>query len=342
MPPARTTGVRRRSTKAEVQQDLETIAKQVFEEKESVSSKALEVTKIREAEIRDSVKDVNVESVTSRIAELGAEISKVLSGVSDKLIQQTQQLSNLKEAVALEARELERLHKIDVVATALDQLLSDHENKKIELQKEISAQRELWEKEQAERDYQSKEHDDNLKKSRQREKEEYEYQKTLERKKDEDAYEEQRRSLERKNKEKQEALEKNWQERDARLKEREAELESLRVEVSLFPDKLKAEMARVAEESGKQGAQRYEQEILILKKDAETDKRLAEQQIQSLKEKVAQQFELIQNLQTELVLAKKQVQDIAEKAIDGASGAKALAHINQIAMEQAKRRDTQA
>jgi len=35
--------------------------------------------------------------------------------------------------------------------------------------------------------------------------------------------------------------------------------------------------------------------------------------------------------------AKQQVQDIAVKAIEGASGAKALAHINQIAMEQAKR-----
>lgn len=37
--------------------------------------------------------------------------------------------------------------------------------------------------------------------------------------------------------------------------------------------------------------------------------------------------------------AKKQVQDIAVKAIDGASGAKkALSHINQIALEQAKGR----
>ncbi|MGA2270789.1 MAG: hypothetical protein ABSH44_20135 [Bryobacteraceae bacterium] len=36
--------------------------------------------------------------------------------------------------------------------------------------------------------------------------------------------------------------------------------------------------------------------------------------------------------------AKQQVQDIAVKAIEGASGAKALAHINQIAMEQAKNR----
>jgi colicin import membrane protein len=32
------------------------------------------------------------------------------------------------------------------------------------------------------------------------------------------------------------------------------------------------------------------------------------------------------------------VQDIAVKAIEGASGSKALSHVNQIAMEQAKNR----
>jgi hypothetical protein len=36
--------------------------------------------------------------------------------------------------------------------------------------------------------------------------------------------------------------------------------------------------------------------------------------------------------------ATQQVQDIAVKAIEGASGARALSHINQIAMEQAKNR----
>lgn len=35
-------------------------------------------------------------------------------------------------------------------------------------------------------------------------------------------------------------------------------------------------------------------------------------------------------------ISKRQVQDIALKAIEGASGSRALAHVNQIAMEQAK------
>ncbi len=43
-------------------------------------------------------------------------------------------------------------------------------------------------------------------------------------------------------------------------------------------------------------------------------------------------------LQIQLDEAKRRVQDIAVKAIEGASGSKALAHINQIAIEQAKNR----
>jgi colicin import membrane protein len=37
----------------------------------------------------------------------------------------------------------------------------------------------------------------------------------------------------------------------------------------------------------------------------------------------------------------RQVQDIAIKAIEGASGARALAHVSQIAIEQAKTRAPQ-
>jgi len=52
----------------------------------------------------------------------------------------------------------------------------------------------------------------------------------------------------------------------------------------------------------------------------------------------ARQQTQIAALEKQLADAKQQVQDIAVKAIEGASGARALSHINQIAMEQAKNR----
>jgi hypothetical protein len=78
--------------------------------------------------------------------------------------------------------------------------------------------------------------------------------------------------------------------------------------------------------------------MVLLKKDGEAEKRLAELQIQSLHDTVNRQAAEIEVLHKQIEEAKKQVQDIAVKAIEGASGAKALSHVNQIAMEQAKTR----
>jgi colicin import membrane protein len=64
-------------------------------------------------------------------------------------------------------------------------------------------------------------------------------------------------------------------------------------------------------------------------------------QIKALQETVSRQAGEIEKLQGLVEEAKRQVQDIAVKAIEGASGAQALSHINKIAMEQAKTRAPQ-
>jgi colicin import membrane protein len=58
--------------------------------------------------------------------------------------------------------------------------------------------------------------------------------------------------------------------------------------------------------------------------------------VKTLEETLAHNATHVTALEKQLADAKQQVQDIALKAIEGASGAKALSHISQIAMEQAK------
>jgi colicin import membrane protein len=77
---------------------------------------------------------------------------------------------------------------------------------------------------------------------------------------------------------------------------------------------------------------------MVMKKDAEAEKRFGELRVKTLEENVTHQQAQIAALEKQLADAKQQVQDIAVKAIEGASGARALSHINQIAMEQAKNR----
>lgn len=100
---------------------------------------------------------------------------------------------------------------------------------------------------------------------------------------------------------------------------------------------MKTESDKAAVLAPKAAEQRFEQEIMLLKKEADTEKRLASLQVKTLEDTIGRQAGQIEALQKQMEEAKQQVQDIAVKAIEGASGARALSHMNQIAMEQAKR-----
>lgn len=335
---AKVTTSRPRRSKPEIEKEFSRIAEEASAQQESANPKAEELMKLREMETRQTVEGISVEGVVRRVSALGLDISKSLSDLSAKLVAEVEGLTTVREAVALETKEIERLHKIDVAATALDQLIQEYRSQRENLEAEIKAQRAAWEAEQLDRALEQKEYEDALKKQRQREVEDYEYKKALERKKAQDKYEEEIRLLEKKNQEKQETLEKSWKQREAALKEKEEEWARLKKEVDEFPAKLNKEIDAAAKAAAKATEQRLEQQILLMKKDAESDKRLAELQIKALQDTLARQAAEIENLQKQLEEAKRQVQDIAVRAIEGASGAKALAHVNQIAMEQAKTR----
>lgn len=327
-----------RRSKADVQQEFLKIREEVAATREGRNAKVEEAATLREAEVRRAVDDLSVEGVAQRISALSVQISKSLADLADNLIAEVHRLTTIREAVALESEGLQRLHKIDIAATALDQLVQEYDAQKQALETETSTGRAEWEAEEKARERAEKDYDENLKKQRQRETEEYEYKKTLERKKAQDKYDEEMRTLEKKNREKQEALEKAWQEREGAIKEHEEEYSRLRQEVSSFSSRLQAETERAKSEATQQTEQRFEQQVLLMTKEREADRRLSDLQIKTLEESVARQTAQMVALQKQLDEAKQQVQDIAVKAIEGASGARALAHVNQIAMEQAKTR----
>ena len=89
---------RTRRSKAEVQEEFETIKDEVLDASSYSSSKADEVLKQREAEICESVKDLAVDGILRKFAELNGEISSL----SEKMISEVNLLSNLRQAIAIE------------------------------------------------------------------------------------------------------------------------------------------------------------------------------------------------------------------------------------------------
>jgi len=332
---------RPKRSKPEIDEEFAEIREEAATAREALEPKTEELRMQRETETRQAVEGVSVEAVVVKISNLGLDVSKSLAVLSDQLVQEVNRLATLRDAVTLEQKELERLHKIDVAATAIDQLVQDYSRQKEQLEAEVAAQRTTWSEEQKQSEQERKEQEETLKKQRQREAEEYEYRKALERKKAQDKYEEETKLLARANKEKQDALEKSWREREAALKASEEEIQRLRKEAAEFPVRLGQESEGAAAEAVRATEQKFEQRILLLSKDSEAEKRLAELRIKALEENLTRQSAQMTALEKQLEEAKRQVQEIAVKAIEGASGARALTHINEIAMEQAKHRTPQ-
>ena len=336
------TSPRAKRAKAEIQQEFSAIQDEIQAARESADAKADELARHKEGEVRQAVDGVSVDGVVEQISRLGLEISRALSGISEKLVDEVNRLATVRLAADLERQELDRLHKIDVAATALDQLVQEYAKQEDQLEAEIAAQRSVWEDNVQTAERERKEQEEALKKQRQREVDEYEYKKNLERKRAQDKYDEELRQQEKKNQERQEALEKAWAQREAAIREQEEELSRLRKEAADFPARLERESQQAAAHAAKDAKQQTDQQALLLKKEAESDGRIAELKIKTLEDLVSRQNAQISDLQKQMDEAKKQVQEIAVRAIEGASGSKMLAHVNEIAMEQAKHRGPQS
>ena len=97
-----------------------------------------------------------------KISGLGLEVSKALADISERLTREVQLLASTREAVALEQKELERLRKFDVAATALDQMIQDYAREKQQLEAETAARRAAWEEESAGAERERKEQEESL------------------------------------------------------------------------------------------------------------------------------------------------------------------------------------
>jgi colicin import membrane protein len=322
---------RGRRTKAEVQQEFDLFSN---EESKHNNPKAEELARLQQQELIDSVKDLSSEEMIHKFADLNIEVTKTLGSLSEKIVCEIQLLGKLRQAVELEKQELERLHKIDVAQTALDHLIQDYKEKNEVLEKDHAVKKGMLDAEIERNEAWLKEEEENLAKARKRESEEFEYKKNLERKKAQDKYEEEIRLRDKQTKEKQEALEKSWQQREAELKTREEELTELRQTVESYPEKIQTEVEKASAEAIRRTEAKLAYEIELIKRDSESEKRLAELKIKTLEESLLRHQTQIANMQSQMEDAKKQVQDIAVKAIEGASGAKAF----QIALEQSKPR----
>jgi chromosome segregation ATPase len=324
----RSTAARTRSTE-ETKVAFEELARKT-RNKPVISSKEQEARHSHAKNVLTDVSSLTAESAVKKVTEAGLTINKTLAGINEQVIALVEELKKLDEAIQLKTEELAGLHGKDVAASAIDVLVAEYDRKKADLQAEM----ERLQKEIAETRAQSaaelKAEQDAAELARKRAEEEYGYNIQIQRKKEQDAFAEQLRVQSAAERDRKEKLEKDWATREEALKLREKELEDLRKQVADFPAVLKKEADAAAAIAGNRVKNDWEMKFTLAQKDAETAQRVACMEITSLKDINAKQAQAIQTLQSELAEAKRQVQAIAEKALESASGARALAEVQGV------------
>lgn len=290
----------------------------------------------------------SVESVVTAFEHIKGNVGVAISGLSDNLTKEAANFAVLQEESNQIEMQLLELHQIEEAEeNTLSKLIQEYIEKSESFEKIISQteKEQLQAEEEAKKAYEEAEdlHNSTLSERKKewqtgldRENESYQYEKNLTRQqlKDETAELAKNRNEElEKLKEKQE---KELALREKLLAEKEESYQRATEKAEELPKKLENETKR-AYESTKDAIQRDNKEKSdLLAKENEGKKRIAERQINALSSKITQQDEQIKFLNLQLTGALKEAKELAIKAIDGASGAKSLAALREVAFEQSK------
>lgn len=336
-----------KSTKEEMLRAYNDLVARFQEKQEDASERQTEVKRVAEASVVERASKYTVETIIKGLADLNIYVGKALNDLSRELTTEAGKLEEIRDAIAIENKNLEELHDIHLAADTLAGLIKDHQEKKAAFEAEraeaeqafnfqMAEKKFEWKKEQEAYVAALKENETRVKKEREREREEYEYNLALARKKEMDADEAQKAAQLKTLEDERSKQERELKDREAVVKAQEAEITELRVRVTGFPAELTAAVERAEKEANSRAETRSRQESQLLAKEVEGDKRVAQLKIAALEEAVAKQVAQIEALTKKLDEANAKVEEIAVKAIEGASNARALSTINEIAMEQAK------
>ena len=290
-----------------------------------IATKQEEADKEKNKQILQTASSYTVDSIVKGLAELQLEFGGIVSGLSEKLSQETSKLDELKRAIEVETQNLQELQQIRVVADTLYILNQEHQEKlKIieqsatsqqeNLEKEITQTRKIWQQEQAEFETKLQEQSELLVKERQRESEEYQYRLEQTQKINADTYQLKKRTLEREIQEATQAKEKDWTEREKVLTEQQSLLGEYQKQIAAFPAELDEAIKKAREEAIKDVSQDAKVKADLFEKEWQSAKQSYELQVQSLEQVIAKQLEQIESLSTQMQAAQQQAQDLALRA----------------------------
>jgi hypothetical protein len=328
-----------KSTKNEILAAYEELLKKVQEKKTEEPKKIQE--KQKQETIVKNAAELSYEGIVKEIADLKVNLSSVLDKLGSTFVSEFRKFEELQQAINLEQKNLEDLYQLSANTDSLSVMLLAQKEKKEQFEQEMATRKaefeermkaekeqfeaemvekkSLWKKEQEANLQKAKEEADLLKKNRQREEEEFQYNLKISRKKETDLYEEKRQKLEKELVEKKAAFEKEFAERETKVKEAETELNELRTKAAAFPAELEKAVSSAIKTTTEKLETTFRFEKELKEKETTGELKLKDQIIETLKNKIKDMEASLKELSQKTATAEANVKDIAIKAIESSS-----------------------
>jgi hypothetical protein len=336
------------NTKKEMLDAYNALLKQLQEKREAELKPEKKIEEKKEREVVEVAETLSSEGVVKEIGNLKLEIGKRLTHISDGLEEEVSKFNQIKKAIEIKDEELKELYEIERSAETLAALIEAQNQKrqefelemaarKEELNREILAIREEWEKEKKEHEAEMKERDAAEAKRREREKEEYGYSFKREQQLAKDKFEDEKAKTEKEIYLKKEQMEKELAEREKAVSEKEKELDELQKKVVAFPKEMEEAINNAVKDTTERITLEAKNRAELIRKEFDGERNVFTTRIESLEKTVKEQSAQISNLSEQLEKAYQKVQDIAVKSVEGSSSLKSLSSLQQLVSEQTRR-----
>ncbi len=309
--------------------------RQLLREHEAVASKVTtkeeEAEKAKYRELLETAATYTVNNIVNGTASLQLDFGDIVTNLAERLLDESKKLDALKKAISIERGNLEQLQKIRVVADALDLLRKEHDEELTtmetsitrqmeKIEKEMTQVRKSWAKETIEYEDRIKEEEALTAKKRAQEIDNYNYEKERKRRVEMDTYKEEKRVQERELHSQKQVKEKDWNEREAFLADKQAEFEKNQSEIAGHEEELK----KIYEDQKRKAIEQAKRDAKIrtdlTEKEWSAEKKGFDLRITALDASIQRQIEQISELTSQLQSANNQAQNLAMRAFKGTEG----------------------
>ncbi|MBD2393137.1 hypothetical protein H6G11_02575 [Cyanobacterium aponinum FACHB-4101] len=312
-------------TKVQIMSAFHRLLNQYQQQEAKITTKEEAIEKEKNKVLLTKVADYTVNNIVNSMATLQLDFGNLTKEIATRLENESNILIDLKKAITVEAKRLEELKQIRLVADGLYILRQEHQEKLKLLENQIEESKKLieiqqeklrknWEKEQAEFEIKIAEESKLLEEARAKEEADYNYNLQISRKREMDEYEEIKRNQERElnllGKEKN----KLWQERENILASQEEEFKANQEKIAQLEEQVKTEVNKARSEAIQEADREAKVKANLVEKEWEATKQGYEFKIQSLEAKIAQQNQQIDAIALQLQNATNQAQSLALKA----------------------------